>query len=537
MKTMRLHLLLALLLAAGAACNGSAGTGDDGPRRDPNDLDGDGVVNDLDEDIDGDGALNGVDADIDGDGDLNDADDDIDGDGVDNEDDLAPRGDADDPGANIGPQGDIDGDGIPNANDTDDDGDGTPDGVVGNNDCQGDGVPEDEASDCDGYCLGLEVGYYPCEDGATPGSGLPDTDGDGLPDNLDFDDDGDGIPDSNDDDNTGIDPCSLAGETLDLECLDGEDDDGDDTTDPPPDGTCTSYPFATGTALAPRILLVVDRSGSMDRAAEGFDGTKWTAAVDTLSAVAVQLEATTELGLMYYPLGADEEACTGGSFVDVNIAPNSADAIQSSLRDNFPDGGTPTAPTLLAASTVLSNLPSSGGQRAVVLVTDGGPNCNGTLDYNSCRCVSPNSDDCRDPDGGAYNCLDDNNTLNAASTVNTNGFPVFVLGLPGTESFVDVLQGMAVAGGTSNYYPATSSASLASSLEDIAIRVGSCRFDLPSAASADQLSVTVGGAGVGRDGLRVNGWDLVDVDTIELFGSTCQQAISSGQNVEVEICQ
>jgi hypothetical protein len=533
---MKRSIALVLLLSFVLGCEPPVAT-NDRPRRSPSDLDGDGALNDVDDDIDGDGALNGVDNDIDGDGDVNDVDADIDGDGTDNEDDGAPRGNASDPDANVGPQGDIDRDGVPNAVDTDDDGDGIPDGVAGSNDCNGDGIPEAEDSDCDGYCLSLEGGFTACNDGATPGTGLPDLDGDGVPDNIDFDDDNDGIPDSNDDDNTGVDPCSAAGELLDLDCLDGDDDDGDDPVVPPPDAVCTTASFTTGNINPPRILLVVDRSGSMDFDAAGFNGSKWDAAVDTLSQVATQLETSTELGLMYFPEGGGDQSCTGGSYLDVPIALNQGDAISSSLNDNGPSGGTPTAPTLLAASSLLNGLPAAGGQRAVVLVTDGGPNCNGSLDGYTCRCVSSDPDDCLDNNGGQYNCLDDANTLNAASVINSQGFPVFVLGLPGTESFTDVLQGMAVAGGTNNYYSADSAATLASSLEDIAVRVGSCRFDLPSTARPDEVTVSIGGAPVGRDATRVNGWDLVDVDTFELFGTACQQAITSGQDVVVEVCQ
>ncbi len=154
-------------------------------------------------DIDGDGVRDGVDKDIDGDGIPNSEDDDVDGDGIANADDPTPYGDAAD---QTGAQGDIDGDGIPNGIDDDDNGDGVPDGVVGVGSCDGVTPAADEASDCDGYCIAVESGFVPCDDGAPPGSGQPDTDGDGVPDISDPDDDGDGIPDGADDDNTGLDP-------------------------------------------------------------------------------------------------------------------------------------------------------------------------------------------------------------------------------------------------------------------------------------------------------------------------------------------
>ena len=58
----------------------------------PNDIDGDGILNDEDDDVDGDGIVNSEDNDIDGDGILNEYDDDIDGDGIDNDSDDSQSG-------------------------------------------------------------------------------------------------------------------------------------------------------------------------------------------------------------------------------------------------------------------------------------------------------------------------------------------------------------------------------------------------------------------------------------------------------------
>ena len=58
----------------------------------PNDIDGDGILNDVDSDVDGDGIINAEDDDIDGDGIINEFDDDMDGDGVDNDSDDSENG-------------------------------------------------------------------------------------------------------------------------------------------------------------------------------------------------------------------------------------------------------------------------------------------------------------------------------------------------------------------------------------------------------------------------------------------------------------
>ena len=58
----------------------------------PNDIDGDGILNDVDSDVDGDGIINAEDDDIDGDGIINEYDDDMDGDGIDNDSDDSETG-------------------------------------------------------------------------------------------------------------------------------------------------------------------------------------------------------------------------------------------------------------------------------------------------------------------------------------------------------------------------------------------------------------------------------------------------------------
>jgi hypothetical protein len=505
------RLLLAGLLLSGlslaAACDGCAP---------PPSIEEENVpFVDLD-DIDGDGIRNGLDEDMDGDGIPNIFDDDVDGDGIPNDQDPTPYGESPN---QTGPYGDIDRDGIPNYLDNDDDGDGIPDGVRGIGSCDGGRTTAaSEDSDCDGFCLSLEGGYIACDDGAPPGSGQPDSDGDGIPDSIDPDDDNDGIPDVDDVNPNGVDP------------------------DPVGPANCTTATFTTGAdVLPPRILLVVDKSGSMNDPAAGFAGSKWDATRTALNGVLASLDGSIEAGLMLYPNGdADSNVCRQGN-IRVGVAANNAGAIRNVLNGTAPGGGTPTAATLTQALSALSQLSDEGGPRAVVLATDGGPNCNGSLNGSTCRCVAPNQQQCRD---FAQNCLDDANAIAAASQLNGAGFPVFVVGIPGSENFTDVLNSLANAGGTAQagataFYGATSSNDLATAIEDIAVRVGGCRFDLPQNVTPADVSVQVDGRDVARDTSRQNGWDLVDPNTVELFGVPCQEAVNGGAGVAavaIQIC-
>ncbi|MEX0325925.1 MAG: dockerin type I domain-containing protein [Puniceicoccaceae bacterium] len=96
-----------------AADGKGGGTKDPKKKKDPNDIDGDGIPNDEDPDDDNDGIPDEEDPDMDGDQIPNDEDDDVDGDGK--------KNDEDD---------DDDGDGIPDGLDNDDDNDGVPDNCV-----------------------------------------------------------------------------------------------------------------------------------------------------------------------------------------------------------------------------------------------------------------------------------------------------------------------------------------------------------------------------------------------------------------------
>jgi gliding motility-associated-like protein len=182
------------------------------------DIDGDGVLDNLDLDNDNDGILDSVEfaactpssssCDTDGDGIPNNLDLDSDGDGIndaiesggiDVDGDGKVDGGVDASGVPLSANGglspaDADGDGKKNPYDVDSDGDGIPDSVEKGTgatpvDTDGDGVPDylDTDSDGDGIPDSIEKGT-----GSTP----VDTDGDGVPDYRDLDSDGDGILDS-----------------------------------------------------------------------------------------------------------------------------------------------------------------------------------------------------------------------------------------------------------------------------------------------------------------------------------------------------
>ncbi len=386
---------------------------------------------------------------------------------------------------------------------------GEPDGLIGLPEGVIDADTEDENSDADGYCYYPEIGYVPCDDGAPPGSG-PERPNE---------------PDANE-------PGAGPNEP-------GAEPDGNEPGAGPgqePEAECTEEVFNEGTPVPPRILLVVDKSGSMGEDAVGYNGSKWDGATTALSNVVTALDDEVEFGLMLYPDGnADNNVCREGA-VEVGVDLARASSIVNELNSTNPGGGTPTAATLGRAIGTLSALGDEGGARAVILATDGGPNCASNLNPGTCRCVNP--DGCND----SLNCLDDVASVAAASALNNQGFPTFVIGIPGSENFTDVLSALANAGGSAAsgatpYYQANDSAALSSAIEEVATRLGSCRFDLANAPQdASDVIVRVGNDLVPRDPGRTIGWDLVDNDTVELFGAACDALIRDGSSVSVSYC-
>lgn len=497
-----------------SACQ-CGGTPDPVDEEEGNDIDKDGIPNVTDDDIDGDGVFNAIDEDMDGDGEVNLVDDDIDGDGKKNEVDDKDFGIPGTPDK-TGPWADPDNDGSPNKTDLDDDNDGIPDGVLNTN------PDANENTDGDGYCFDdPELGYYVCNDGAPPGSGNPDSDGDGIPDSLDPDDDNDGIPDGDDlDDNGG-------------------------TPENPPGGgdekVCQTESFNPGSSRG-QVLIVLDRSTSMNQAAEGFGDNKWTPMRQAIGSVVQNTQNIINYGLYTFP-GYENDSCDSGHlFYDVSATSNGS--IVQKLNDpNFDaEGNTPTAAALGRSISILSALNPQVGTRAILLATDGGPGCNLSLDYNTCQCMltSTNGNVCVNNEA-PYLCLDDTGAITATAQVAAAGFPVFVVGIPGSESFAGVLNRMAEAGGTARagtdqYYKANSTSDISEALTDVVRRIGSCRFDLATTpATVNDITVSIGGQAVQRDVRHEEGYDLVDANSIELFGSACDAA-AEGSVVVVEAC-
>ncbi|MEW5851659.1 MAG: vWA domain-containing protein [Myxococcota bacterium] len=384
---------------------------------------------------------------------------------------------------------------------------------------------EDEARDADGWCATSE-GAIPCDDGAEPGSG-----GDPPPGYASSTSGG-----GNNGSTSGGPGTSSGGNNGSTSGGPGSSSGGNGSSNGGP-VACTNETFTTGQTVKPQMLLVVDKSGSMDGVPDGQNQSKWEQVVSVLETVTAQLEARIDFGLSLFPGGGDN-SCDSG-VVRVQVGANRADQIANTLNDFSPGGGTPTAPSLLGALGYLRNLDSS-RPRAVVLATDGAPNCSEGYNPNTCTCTNGNAQ-CDD----SRNCLDRDGAVSAVEQLAAEGISTFVVGIPGTEGYASVLNEMAVAAGTAlppggdRYYATTDAQSLKNAMDAIGIRVSECRFTLSQNVDANQgVSVTVDGVMVTRDPSHLGGYDVTSGgSTVEFFGAQCDALADGGSHaITVAYC-
>ncbi len=277
----------------------------------------------------------------------------------------------------------------------------------------------------------------------------------------------------------------------------------------------------------PSFMLVVDRSGSMNE--EG----RWQSTFSALTGVTETLEGMVDFGLMLFPEpGLD--ACASGR-VSVEPAPNTAAAIRAVLETSDPLGGTPTATAIQEAGDWLSESNST-GSNYILLATDGGPGCNSGMDPNTCECIPGAT--CAGMLGmGWQNCLDSVRTANAVLVQRERGIKTFVVGLPGSEVVTDLLDTMAVAGGTAvngQHYAVTSEADLIEALGSASGSTIPCDFPMETVPTdLSTLEVTLDGQSVSRDETHTSGWDVVD-GRFRLYGSTCTE-MRNGQPHELHV--
>lgn len=284
----------------------------------------------------------------------------------------------------------------------------------------------------------------------------------------------------------------------------------------------------------PVVMLVLDRSSSMSQGFPGGTGSKWAALRSGLRQALPPWSSTLELGALLFP-STTSGACTVNTSVDVAPALENVSAVLAKLDVTSPSGSTPTAVAIETAGAALSARRTAGSARALVLATDGAPDCNTALNPRTCTCVGGNGT-CT-----ATRCLDDVRSLERLSTLAASGIPTWIVGLRGNSDalFVDVLNRMADAGGkpqvggTQRFYSASSQQELERALGTIRQQVGTCRYLTPSVPDVGgSIELQLDGVFIPYDATGTEGWSWVDANNGELALSGTACTTSEGLPVE-----
>jgi hypothetical protein len=325
----------------------------------------------------------------------------------------------------------------------------------------------------------------------------------------------------------------------------------------PREPVCLEFPYAPEEIFDGRVYFIVDRSGSMDNEFADANVRKWDALRTALAGATDGLQNDNiDYALMPYPNVAHtacERPAPNGGFLDCQrgceegterlaMGASQADLV-TTLNGIEPFGFTPTASTLRAVADRLDNLDDDGRPLAVVLATDGAPNCateNGLLEsdvdpFGDCT-AGPNPTHCTDTSGESsdVDCLDalciDTSAAAAVGALRSRGVIVHVVGIDGgeAEGFTDVLNQMADEGGAPlagdvRFHNATSAATLESALRAVTRSIAACQI-VPNFDVVAGVDVVVDIDGVDVPADVDNGYVVRGPRSIELVGAACTEA-------------
>jgi hypothetical protein len=345
-----------------------------------------------------------------------------------------------------------------------------------------------------------------------------------------------------------------------------------DASVPPPEDTtnfCGNQiiPLVTN---RPNLYFILDRSGSMsDPMPDPRNGSsieKFIGARRAIHDVLFAMGHRVSYGAAVFPRIGNISTCDPGDQIDkvapgdsVTYARNGIDGPhltklmgpKAPLSSYVPEGATPTAATLAFLSERLIAL---SGDTAVVLATDGAPNCNMDLSCESAQCI-PNIEGSLLSDGSTCgkpqnccslfpgNCIDVDASVAPIAELLGYNIKTYVIGLPGSEAYQEVLNRFAIAGGTARvrtnptdpaYYPVTDSEMLTQALRNITAELSiSCTVVLDQAPPDwTQVNVYFDNGLVKMN--PADGWKQIDSTTLEITGPACD-LLRSGDVFQIQV--
>lgn len=346
--------------------------------------------------------------------------------------------------------------------------------------------------------------------------------------------------------------------------------DFDTFNEPPPldaAGYCGNQLIETQSTRK-NLYFVVDRSSSMANALEGSPLNRFESVREAIADVLIDIGYQVHFGGAVFPgpaggcaPGEEVFPVTAGDPVLFSATHTIGPVLSGFLHGLAGDlerSGTPLSSTLEALVPELSALE---GETFVVLATDGHPNCNpeavcgtdacyynmlpdweigGRLCDETWNCCA---DD--DPDlaaagvDGPIQCVDSEPTLAALRELLRHNIRTYVIGLPDSTAFRDLLDEMAVAGGTAQdgatkYFPVENAAELGVKLHKIGADVAvTCELALDEPPpDPSMLNVYLDATPLAQDAEA--GWTYAGEAAITIHGSTCD-ALLSGEILNVQV--
>lgn len=316
----------------------------------------------------------------------------------------------------------------------------------------------------------------------------------------------------------------------------------------PPDAGKELVPCMTGELtprpVVPAVMLVVDRSGSMDFDLAGNAGppfgnpltgpTRWAVLRASLESTLSHFDQQIAFGMVMFP---GDDFCGAPSAIE--LQPRAGNATQVLARFNrVPEGGTPTFGAVNAAGDLLVSVHG----QAQVLITDGDPNCNSALDPDTCDCTAPRvgvPPVCSE----ATACRDGDRAIDGIRRLRQDrGITTYVVGVgSSTSTVLHTLDNMAIAGGaprtggSHTFYSGATQASLTEALEAISTRLSHCTWATGTRLGPTDLVTVMVGADVVPSQVT-DGWSWVDQTSGDfvLQGSWCTRA-AAGEPVLVRL--
>jgi hypothetical protein len=287
---------------------------------------------------------------------------------------------------------------------------------------------------------------------------------------------------------------------------------------PPPTGDANCGTQTSGTSRQPAdVLLVLDRSGSMTNSTSADSNcaagsttcsARWPALTSAVNATLTSTASSINWGLKLF--SSTGNACGVNNGVEIAISATSVPAINTLIGTTKPGGNTPTAQAITAATAYLKTLTDT-NSKYILLATDGEPNC------------APGNN--TTPNVQA--------TVDAITAAKNAGFLVYVIGI-GPQAALTNLQSFAVAGGTTNYFPATSPQALADAFTTISTAVTTCTFALAQTPpDPTNIAVYLDGNLLTKD--DPNGWSFGGNSQTVVIGGTSCDAITAGTATKVQV--